>query len=336
MFPYEITKIEGKEGEELLELFTGEKAGFVQVGPKKWTLPTKYAVHAENIYSFEVKEDDLWIVTFPRSGTTLMQELVWLVGNKLDYETSFNISLNERVPFFEFNCVMSDAYLKEIAELNDNAPEIVKEIKDWDTPGYIIAQSMTSPRYFKTHLPPSLLPPNLVDTCKMVYVARNPLDVAVSFYHHNRLIKAHGFQGDFRKYWELFEKDLILYSPYWEHIKEGWEKRNHPNVLFLFYEDILRDFTGNIRKIGQFLNKQMLDDEIQRLADHLHIDNFRKTFMLENDLQIKGMINPQAPGFIRRGKIGGNQEFDDAEIKLRAEKWFKKNLANTDIIFPKF
>lgn len=39
-------------------------------------------------------------------------------------------------------------------------------------PNYIDA--LPSPRYIKSHLPLSYLPPNLVDSCKVVYVARNP------------------------------------------------------------------------------------------------------------------------------------------------------------------
>jgi len=41
-----------------------------------------------------------------------------------------------------------------------------------------------------------------------VYVARNPKDVAVSFYHLNRLIKTQGYVGDFPRYWDYFERNL--------------------------------------------------------------------------------------------------------------------------------
>uniref|UniRef100_A0A023F767 Putative sulfotransferase n=1 Tax=Triatoma infestans TaxID=30076 RepID=A0A023F767_TRIIF len=337
MFPYKITKIEGNNGEELLELFKGQTAGYVQVGPKKWTLPAKYAEHAEKYYAFDLKQDDLWLMAHPRSGSTWMQELLWLINNKLDYEVSSKVSINKRFPKFESNMRYSDKYLEEIAELNDNDPDVIKALKKIDTPVYVSAQSMKSPRHFKTHLPLSLMPPNLLETCKVVYLARNPFDIAVSYYHHNKLIKAYDYQGDFQKYWELFEKDLIVYSPYWEHIKEVWGNRSRPNFLFLFYEDLLRDLHGNIRKICTFLNKQMTEDEIKTLADHLHIDNFRKNFIfISNISKIKGMINPEAQGFIRRGKIGGNVEFDDDKIKLRVEKWFRENLAKTDIVFAEF
>jgi len=42
----------------------------------------------DRVYDFEVREDDVWIVTLPKCGTTWMQELAWLVVNKCDFETS--------------------------------------------------------------------------------------------------------------------------------------------------------------------------------------------------------------------------------------------------------
>jgi hypothetical protein len=43
---------------------------------------------------------------------------------------------------------------------------------------------------------------------QVVYVARNPKDVAVSFYHLNKLIRTQGYLGDFPRYWDYFEKNL--------------------------------------------------------------------------------------------------------------------------------
>lgn len=29
----------------------------------------------------------------------------------------------------------------------------------------------------------------------------------------------------------------VRFTPYFAHVKQAWERRNHPNMLFLFYED---------------------------------------------------------------------------------------------------
>lgn len=80
---------------------TGEKDGFVQVGPEKYFFPMKYKKESESYYNFQARPSDVWVVTFPRSGTTWTQELVWLVANKLDFETAKKIPLTQRFPFFE-------------------------------------------------------------------------------------------------------------------------------------------------------------------------------------------------------------------------------------------
>lgn len=56
---------------------------------------------AEKIKSFEVYDDDVWLVTYPRSGTTWCQEMICLLKNSLDYEKFSKIKMNDRFPFLE-------------------------------------------------------------------------------------------------------------------------------------------------------------------------------------------------------------------------------------------
>ena len=32
----------------------------------------------------------------------------------------------------------------------------------------------------------------------------------------------------------------VMYSPYFPHLLEAWNLRHHPNLLFIFYEDLKR------------------------------------------------------------------------------------------------
>jgi ssDNA-binding Zn-finger/Zn-ribbon topoisomerase 1 len=56
---------------------------------------------AERIKNMKVHEDDVWVVTFPKCGTTWTQEMIWLINNDLDYKTAYDVNLNVRFPFLE-------------------------------------------------------------------------------------------------------------------------------------------------------------------------------------------------------------------------------------------
>lgn len=59
--------VNGPNGDHLNTLFT-KKMGFIEVNPGKCILPTKYSDIGERILNFKVKEDDIWLVSFPRTG----------------------------------------------------------------------------------------------------------------------------------------------------------------------------------------------------------------------------------------------------------------------------
>lgn len=100
-FPYSIQKLSDEHHSKMMEDVPGQPDGFVQIGSEKWIMPSGYAEYADAIYNLEARADDVFICTFPRSGTTWTMEMIWLICNKLDYETALKESVHLRVPFLE-------------------------------------------------------------------------------------------------------------------------------------------------------------------------------------------------------------------------------------------
>jgi sulfotransferase len=83
---------------------------------------------------------------------------------------------------------------------------VIEEISE---PGFEFLPKITTRRFIKTHLPLCLLPPSVFEVnAKIVYVARNPMDVVVSYYHLNKLWKTQGYQRDFEQFYNYFERNL--------------------------------------------------------------------------------------------------------------------------------
>lgn len=55
----------------------------------------------ERVKNFKVYEDDVWLVGFSRSGTTLTQELMWLILHDHDYELAMKSDTYNRAQWFE-------------------------------------------------------------------------------------------------------------------------------------------------------------------------------------------------------------------------------------------
>ena len=67
---------------------------------------------AQRIWNFKARPDDVWIVTYPKCGTTMTQELVWQIinlakGGEVDSEKSKEF-LFLRTPFIEMASIVKN------------------------------------------------------------------------------------------------------------------------------------------------------------------------------------------------------------------------------------
>lgn len=72
--------------------------GIVSVNPSGLWMPKEFEEIAEEVYNFEVKPDDVWIITYPKCGTTWAQVSTFCVKNPFWNEDLFFIG-NDLVDF---------------------------------------------------------------------------------------------------------------------------------------------------------------------------------------------------------------------------------------------
>ena len=72
-------------------------------------------------------------------------------------------------------------------------------------------------------------------------------------------------------------------------------------MLFIFYEDLKSDLQGQLQKMAKFLGKDLCEDQLNRLMEHLKFENIRKNEADNNESGKKmGMMNEDG-NFIRKG-----------------------------------
>ena len=121
-----------------------------------FVMPRHFALDLEHrIREFGLREDDIWIVTYPKCGTHWTQELVWMLLHDVDIEAG-KVPLSIRSPMVEGKAVIN----KEIVNIPTDVDN--DQAKVFDDPIEFL-DNMKGRRVIKTHLPLEFLPPKILD-----------------------------------------------------------------------------------------------------------------------------------------------------------------------------
>ncbi|EDS40939.1 estrogen sulfotransferase [Culex quinquefasciatus] len=259
---------------------------------------TMFRRYERELLNFQVKSDDVWIASYPKSGTTWVQEMVWLICNDLDFEKARTTVIRDRSPFLEVSTIF------DIGE---------------EESSFVFTSEAPSPRFIKTHLPVALLPPNIwAVKPKIVYIRRNPKSVGVSYFHHS--VRAN-FNGTKEAFIRMFMKDLQFYSPFHQHVIEYNELASYDNLLNLCYEDMKRDLKSSVIRTCEFFDKNYSDETINELCRHLSFES------MTNNLAVNYEDVFPDEKFIREGMIDGWKKELSPELIAEMDHWTENTVA---------
>ena len=246
-------------------------------------------------HNFPFRSDDVIVATSPSSGTHWVYYITYLLKTK-----NFGpIPVHMQRPLMEY-------------PYSDESFQTLVDQKE--------------PRLFSSHLPACVLPKHAFKA-KVIYVYRNPKDVATSLYHHYLNQNGWVYEKSFEEFLEMFLDGKTIWGPQWKHVLSYHQlKEQGKPILFVKYEHLKQDTKGMIRKIGEFLEVDVDDDLINRIVDQTSIEKMRQNKDVDGSIWRSNGWK-EGKNFIRKGQVGSwKDDFKNPEIREKFEKFYKDHL----------
>lgn len=189
-------------------------------------------------------------------------------------------------------------------------------------------------RVIKTHLSADNVPYDI--HAHYLTVLRDPKEVFVSSYYFG--LGCYGpLMPDLDSWFDLFftrDFPMNFGSTWAEHTASYWTLRAQPNVLILFFKDMIEDLDGSVRKIIEFLGVSLTPAE---LSDVIEKSSF--SYMSKIDHKFLHMPKENMPWksnlkIIRAGKQGNSKELLSPEQQIQIDNHYMNELKTLSSEFP--
>jgi len=220
---------------------------------------------------YTVYPDDTFLVSYPKSGNTWVR---FLLANL--------IYPNQTVGFSNINRLLP-------------APGVLSKR---------FLKKLPRPRILKSHEPFD------VRFRRVIYLVRDPRDIAVSEYHFDlkkRYISPSMTLEQFIK--PFLAGETSSYGSWWEHVA-SWVGPcySQPRFLRVRYEDLLADPVGETAKIAEFLSIKADEERLKSAVTRSSADRMRKLEQQQSNQWTGTKNTRQEIPFVREAKAGGWKE----------------------------
>lgn len=260
----------------------------------EWTTPE----YLDSLKSFQIRDSDIFLVTYPKSGTIWTQQILIsiceLSGGLNEYPNNL-----EQMPWLEYTEGRPDYSLRP------------------------------SPRLFATHLPPGLMPEGLKDKrAKIIHVIRNPKDNVVSYYHFSKVFTALELYHGFDAFLEQYLSGNVGGGSWFDHIRLWHSVCDQYSILYLKYEDMIKDLRGAVVKICSFLGRNLSDADIDKVVEKSTFETMKK----DNKANYKFLPEEKLSGeFMRKGRIGDWKNTFTVAQSERVDRLLEERLGDMNL-----
>ncbi|XP_003803679.1 bile salt sulfotransferase-like [Otolemur garnettii] len=245
-----------------------------------------------------IKDEDVLIITFPKSGTHWLVEILCLIHSKGDTKWIQSVPTWERSPWIETE------------------------------PRFASANKKEGPRLLSSHLPSHLFPKSFFSSkAKVIYLIRNPKDVIISGYFFWSSVNFAKKPKSLEQFLECFLEGNVPYRSWFDHV-HGWvSMRERENFLMLSYEELKWDTERTAGKICQFLGKKVEPEELSLILKNSSFEVMKENKM-SNFSMMKSQYLVHTNPLMRKGITGDWKNYFMVAQAEAFDKLFQEKMAD--------
>ncbi|XP_038070205.1 sulfotransferase 1C4-like [Patiria miniata] len=267
----------------------------------------------EAMETFQVRDDDIFIITYPKCGTHWTMEIVYLI---LANGYPDKIDRNEKMKF--------------------GALEMFIPTPNNPLPAYKFVETITSRRVLPTHLPINVVPSAVLQgKGKVVYVTRNPKDGLTSMFSF--MAKNAGMKDKWNEVFEQYISKDMLNGNFFDFSLAYWKHRHDDNFLFLKYEDMKRDPRSAVIMIADHIGCVLSDEAIDRVVANSSMDQMKKSYQKADEQNVMPAFDGQGKEnlgkFLRKGTVGDWKNHFTVAQNEKFDEYCREKMAGSGLTF---
>ncbi|XP_074785934.1 sulfotransferase 2B1 [Athene noctua] len=254
---------------------------------------------------FPVEDDDVFNVTYQKSGTVWMLEILSLIRSDGDPQWCQSVPNWDRGPWLE------------------------------TVLGLPRARGNPRPRLISSHLPVQLFPRAFFTSkAKVIYTVRNPKDVLVSLYHFARIFRPYRDPGSLEQFLEKFLEGDVPFGSWFEHVRGWLQLRGRENFFCISYEELQQDLRGSVQRLCAFLGRALSAAALDAVVANASFAAMSRNRMSNFSLSPLFILDLRRGPFLRKGISGDWKNHLTPEQSDRFDRVYRERVAGLGVTFP--
>ncbi|XP_077049362.1 LOW QUALITY PROTEIN: sulfotransferase 2B1-like [Agelaius phoeniceus] len=254
---------------------------------------------------FPVEDDDVFNVTYQKSGTVWMLEILSLIRQGGDPRWCRSVPNWERGPWLETLLAAEGAR---------------------QTPG---------PRIISSHLPVHLFPKKFFGSkAKVIYTVRDPKDVPRVPFPLCSDFPPYKDPGSLEEFMEKFLQGDVPFGSWFQHVRGVAAAPGRENFFWISYEELQQDLRGSVQRLCSFLGRPLSGPALDAVVANASFVTMSHNPMSNFSLAPAFILDRRRGPFLRKGISGDWRNHLTPEQSRRFDLVYRERMEGLGVSFP--